>query len=132
MKRSHQFLRYRFPEIYSTINRELNPNINIHNLMSTSKETVTWSCNKTNCDHHIWTSTVLTRIKNKHPCPFCLGKYTCKCNSLYIMEPEIMKDWDYEENDKIELDPKKLAPHANKYAYWSCSKSTCDHHKWKV
>lgn len=44
-----------------------------------------------------------------------------------ITDPLLLKEWDYEENSAIGLDPKLLPPGSNKPAYWICS--TCGY-KW--
>ncbi|MBQ2603066.1 MAG: hypothetical protein II583_06585, partial [Oscillospiraceae bacterium] len=44
-----------------------------------------------------------------------------------ITDPLLLKEWDYEKNATIGLDPKLLSPGSNKPVYWICS--TCGH-KW--
>ncbi len=40
----------------------------------------------------------------------------------------LMREWDYEENDKLGLDPNKLTAGSGKKALWICKKNT--NHKW--
>lgn len=46
-----------------------------------------------------------------------------------ISNPILLKEWDYEKNSTIGLDPKQLPPGSNKPVYWICS--TCGH-RWKA
>ncbi len=39
--------------------------------------------------------------------------------SIFVMNPEILKEWDYEKNI---LDPKSVYPSSNKKAFWKCAK----------
>lgn len=41
---------------------------------------------------------------------------------LFITNPELEKEWDYEKNNKIGLDPQLLFSGSNKEAYWICHK----------
>ena len=45
----------------------------------------------------------------------------------YVIDnEELMKEWDWVENDKLSLDPQKLTYSSNKKAFWICKKG----HKW--
>ena len=46
-----------------------------------------------------------------------------------ITDPLLLKEWDYEKNEKIGLSPDELIPGCNKYAFWKCSK--CGY-EWKA
>lgn len=53
----------------------------------------------------------------------------CKeCSSLYFLNPKWMQEWNWEKNNKENLDPKKLTIGSNAKVWWICKKA----HSWKV
>jgi len=70
------------------------------------------------------------RLRNKkiqlHQCYDCgmiqIGKSNSICNniekSLYFKYPELLLEWDYEKNNKLGLDPKRIYPKTDKKAWW--------------
>lgn len=85
---------------------------------------VWWSCPK-NIEHTYLAS--INHRNNGTGCPFCRGLKTCTSESLFHLYPELMTEWDYSKNLKV--DPKKIAPFSNKKVWWTCSKS--DDHIWQ-
>lgn len=79
----------------------------------------------------IWFGEVRRILRNKGGgCPKCAEtkrvdnwiKYKLQdTQSLFESNPELEKEWDYELNDKIGLNPKKLMAASNKEAFWICS-----------
>ena len=45
-----------------------------------------------------------------------------KNDTLAARRPELLEDWDYEENDKIDLDPNYISVFSSKRAHWRCHK----------
>ena len=95
-----------------------------------SHEKFWWKCDKTfdcGCSHE-WEATIYDRTNGKG-CPYCAHrKLCCEKQSLFYLEPELMKDWNYEKNEKIGLDPKKLARYSHEEAFWKCKEG----HRWKT
>lgn len=52
-----------------------------------------------------------------------------KHKSLAEERPDLLKEWDYEENDKLGIYPDKVAVFSNKKVWWKCNK--CNY-KWNV
>lgn len=52
-------------------------------------------------------------------CPFRFGNRVGKFNNLEYLRPDLMKEWDYEKNDKK---PNEYLEFSHKKAYWICSK----------
>jgi len=49
-----------------------------------------------------------------------------KKKSVYQTHPELMKEWNYDKNNKLKLYPKKLFPGSHRKVFWECSKG----HEW--
>ena len=57
----------------------------------------------------------------------CRLQSTMANNKAHIIDDErLMAEWDWEENDKLGLDPHKLSFGSGMKAHWICSKG----HKW--
>ena len=87
-----------------------------------------WICSK--CGHN-WKTKVSVRTSLGCGCPICSRdkisdkqRYCEENESLAIMEPELIKEWDYEKNT---LDPKHIKRHCNEKAFWKCLKG----HSWE-
>jgi hypothetical protein len=52
-------------------------------------------------------------------CPFCTSKRCGKNNNLAVLFPQLLKEWDYENNEFL---PESFLPHSNSWANWKCSK----------
>ena len=60
-------------------------------------------------------------------CPYCAGrKVFSGYNDLQTVNPELVKEWDYEKN--IELTPLTVTSGSNTKVWWKCSKG----HKWQA
>ncbi|SCP99132.1 zinc-ribbon domain-containing protein [Anaerobium acetethylicum] len=69
-----------------------------------------------------------TRIANRNAgigCPFCAGQRVIEgVNDLCTVNPEIAKQWDYENNKEVR--PENIAANANRKYWWICEKG----HHW--
>lgn len=84
-----------------------------------SKKKVWWKCN----DQHQWQTTVQNRTKGSR-CPYCTNKIVLLAKSLYTLEPELMKEWDFSKSQK--LDPKTTSVGSGLKAWWICKNG----HSW--
>lgn len=74
---------------------------------------------------HEWKAYIANRTKGKG-CPYCSGHKPTDETSLYAVNPELCKEWNYEKNrDK---DPKNYKPYSNEKVWWKCSKG----HEWQA
>ena len=94
----------------------------------------TWICPKSTCEHpHEWESRVQTRKKGAN-CPYCSGEKVCRCNSLAILFPDLLKQWDFKKN--THLDPYAVNDHSHLDAFWICPVKLCSNethvHEWKT
>lgn len=85
-----------------------------------------WVCSK--CGYE-FEATPNSRTCKKSGCPSCnhIIAWTGHTD-LKTLYPNLMKEWDYEKNSKIGLDPSKLLPGSEKRAFWKCHKG----HKWQA
>ena len=89
-----------------------------------SSQKIWWICEK----GHSYNSTILNRLKNCN-CPICSGhKVLTGFNDIATTYPELLKEWDYEKNDKLGLDPTLLGKGYDKKVWWRCDKG----HEWIV
>ncbi|MBQ6493175.1 MAG: zinc-ribbon domain-containing protein [Erysipelotrichaceae bacterium] len=117
-----------YPELLEEWDFEKNSKIGLdpYSITPGSGKKANWICKK--CEYS-WSTTINHRIHGRG-CPYCAGKavVTGK-NDLAILKPDLMKEWDYEKNNMLGLDPKKLPVRTAKKAYWICS--VCGN-RWKA
>jgi hypothetical protein len=96
-----------------------------------SHKQVYWLCNKSNCVHlHSWCACISDRTKKQSQCPYCSGTKFCPCNSLAGQYPDLVEEWDVQQNG--ELTPEDVSPGSTQQIHWICKHSTCGHHKWST
>lgn len=89
---------------------------------STSGKKVWWKCEK----GHSWQAIISNRRKQKG-CPICAGTVLVPGdNDLATRYPDLLKEWDYEKNNALGLDPTRLLPKSNKRVHWKCEYG----HEW--
>ena len=98
-------------------------NLNPHLLTIASQKKAHWICDK----GHKWTTTINHRGIGKTQCPYCSNKKVLiGYNDFESQFPTLMKEWDWEENDKIKIFPNKVFCGSSKKVHWVCSNG----HKW--
>lgn len=142
IKNTSNLLKDKYPKIFSYLdpNSEKNKKVKLDEITCGSNIPLDFKCtiNDTNCDHHIWTMNANKMTKNmtkkrlEEPCPFCNGIKICKCTSLASVYPFILEIWNFEENEKINLDPWKLAPFSNLRANFKCQDHKTCSHVWQA
>lgn len=105
-------------EWHPTKNGTLNPEL----VSCGTDKKVWWLCDK----GHEWTATVASRVAG-NGCPYCYGrKVQPGFNDLASQFPELVDEWDYESNKRI--DPHSIYYGSNKVVTWKCAKG----HTWKT
>lgn len=76
---------------------------------------------------HSWQSIINSRTgKSKNGCPYCSNNKTLKgFNDLETLYPELIKEWDFSQNN---IKPADVRKHSNKKVWWKCKIG----HKWKT
>ena len=95
------------------------------NITCGSNKKVWWKCSK----GHSWNARISHR-SNGIGCPYCSGRYVViGVNDLATKFPKLLKEWDYEENNKLKIYPDKVKCGSDKKVWWKCS--ICGH-KWQT
>ncbi len=93
-------------------------NINPHDITYGTHKKAFWKCKK----GHSWEASIHGR-RNGNKCPICSGMIPEEgVNDLQTLYPELMGEWNYEENCKRNLFPNMLKEKSNQKASWKCKK----------
>ena len=77
-----------------------------------------WKCSKCNYE---WKAIVASRTSNGTGCPVCGSRKVIEgINDLKTNSPELMKEWNYEKNNAIDLFPERVTRFSDKKAWWIC------------
>lgn len=121
-----------FPHLAAEWDFEENQ-IDINSVVKGSAKNIHWICSK--CKNK-WIATLRMRTERGHGCPECAKKFsannriaTLVAKNGSITDPLLLKEWDYEKNELLELFPDKLTPFSNKKVWWKCS--VCNY-EWKT
>ncbi len=113
------------PEVLDEWNYEKNEELGItpNNISSGSSLKAWWRCDK----GHEYQATVSTKVNQNTKCPYCANKeIIVGYNDLATTNPELLEEWDYEENDKLGIKPQDVVLNSTKKINWKCKKG----HKW--
>ena len=112
-----------YPELCKEWDYEKN-SIQPSEILPGSNKRVCWKLeylDQTTGKMHIfeWQDTVKARAYDNYGCPY-LTNHQIKSdfNSVSALCPEVLKEWDYEKNEKIGLYPDKVSPNSGRKAWW--------------
>lgn len=92
----------------------------IHLFKRTSRDKHWWTC--PNC-HNSYQSSLMSRVYAGSGCPYCSGNGIKEgFNDFQSRHPELMKEWNFEKNDKLGIYPNKITSQSGKRAWWKCAK----------
>lgn len=106
------------PELLSEWDEERNV-LSPYELPSGSRKKIWWKCS----EGHSWEASLCSRTSLHTGCPYCAHQKTDGTNSFGTLYPDLLEEWDYNEND---ANPYELLPGSNKKFHWVCKK--CGHH----
>lgn len=87
-----------------------------------AKTSIYWEHSCKNCNKiHLWKTSISER-KRGSGCPYCSGRYTCECKSIFMTHPELVKEW-HPDNT---FPPKEISKGSNKKIKWKC----INNHEW--
>ena len=116
----------KYPEISKEWNYEKNYPVKPDNVDYGSGTKYWWICPKCGYEYQM---TPNSRTCKGSGCPVCAHDVPLQgVNDFKTINPELMKEWDYERNNALNLDPSKLLPKSEKKAWWICTK--CGH-RWQ-
>ena len=89
-----------------------------------STHKVWWKCKQ----GHEWEAKISSRVSGNN-CPYCSNKKVLKgFNDLTTVKSDLLKEWDYEENNNLGIYPDEVTYGSNKIVWWKCSRG----HKWQA
>lgn len=109
------------PELVREFHPTLNGNISLYELSSKSNIRIWWKCEK----GHVWDTLLATRSYGSR-CPECMNRKVGKDNNLAVLRPDLVLEWDDEENG--DLKPNQVVLGSGKKVTWKCNKG----HRWKA
>ena len=110
-----------YPEIAKEWAYEKNAPLQSSQFTPGSEKKVWWHCNK----GHYWQALICNRVSGSN-CPYCTGhSVLAGFNDLQTLNPELVKEWDWEKNDIL---PSQIAVMSGKAVWWRCEKG----HSWKM
>ena len=103
------------PKLASEWNYDKNDNLTPYDVLAKSNKKVWWLGK---CGHE-WQATIYERANGTN-CPYCSNeKLLTGFNDLETRNPELLKDWDYEENGNLK--PCDIIYSTNRKVFWKCS-----------
>lgn len=109
------------PELLKQWDYEKNIGIDPFSIAVNHGEPIWWKCEK----DHSWRTLTRNRLQGKG-CPYCANKKAWQgFNDLESLNPEFLKEWDYEKNDVL---PSEVTRKCNKKVWWKCKEG----HEWQA
>ena len=68
---------------------------------------------------HEWDTLIKNRTRSGSGCAVCSGYRVCECNSLAAKRPDLLLEWDYDSN--IKLEPSALGTYSKRKTSWTCA-----------
>ncbi len=114
-----------FPEISKEWDYEKNKGLLPSQFYATSSRKVWWICPK----GHSYDCTISHRTTDNNGCPYCSNQKVLKgYNDLATTNPKLLKEWNYEKNNKNGVFPYNVFQGTHKKVWWICEKG----HEWEA
>lgn len=111
----------RKPELLNEIDYGKHVDINVNMLTCGSHMKIWWLCKEY---AHSFEMSIADRVKG-HGCPYCAGKRVLKgFNDLASQRPDLLKEWNWNENNKRGIYPDCIIHKSNRKIWWHCN--TCN------
>ena len=115
-----------FPDILKEWDYELNGDVVPDDLSAFCNKPFYWKCFN---GHPSYLRSVSKKTTRKTGCPVCSNKKVLPgVNDLATVCQELMKEWDWENNENEGLDPTTLRPGSHFKAHWICQRG----HRWSA
>lgn len=115
------------PEMLNEWDYEENSKLGIFpdDILIGSQKKVNWICK----EGHKYERSIYDRLHKRGNCPYCSNRKVLQgYNDFATTNPDLLKEWDYEENNKNGIYPNKITNGGKEKVSWKCSKG----HKWKA
>ena len=114
------------PDLVQQWDYEANKGLTPDTVQAGSASYATWRCGYC-CKHcsapHVWEARIATRTSGSG-CPQCCRHKVCACQSLAALRPDLMGEWNWDEN--MHIDPNSVGSCSSIYASWVCP----EHKSW--
>ena len=113
------------PELLEIWNYQKNSNLGIYpdNIFAGSHKKVWWKCD----NGHSYEAITYNVAKGRR-CPYCSNKKVLKgYNDLTTTNPEILKLWNYQKNDELNIYPYDYSYGSDCVVWWKCE----NNHEWE-
>ena len=105
-------------ELMARYDNNKNNNIDLDGITLGSQTKLWWKCS----NGHSYERSV-SQEKKSICCPYCSNKkLLVGYNDLLTVYPDLIKEWDYKKNNKLNIYPDKVMYGSGKKAWWKCSK----------
>ena len=105
-------------------NYEKNANIDPLNIKPQSNIKLWWKCDK----GHEWQTSPCSIYRGGR-CPYCANQKLLKgYNDFATRYPELLKEWNYEKNNKFDIKPDEIIRGGKIKVWWKCEKE----HEWQA
>lgn len=111
-----------YPRVAEEWDFEKNNSLPTQHLPSENKAKYWWRC----ASQHSYQMTINARTNQGSGCPYCAGQAVNSSNSLASTHPELIQEWSFEKNLKI--NPTDVTAGSNKKVWWRCSYG----HEWSA
>ncbi len=113
-----------FPELLKEWDYELNMGLDPYKLTTRNSRKVNWVCEY----GHKWQTSISARTRvNRTGCPYCSGRLAiCGETDFETLNPILMREWDYEYNNKNKIFACELTKCNPTKVGWICP--ICDYH----
>ena len=112
------------PEVAARWHPAKNDGLLPRNFSAGSGKDIWWQCEKH--AHHEWRRRISHEVGSLG-CPYCAGLRVCKENSFAVLYPELVSEWDQQENGT--LHPHDVTAQSTRVVGWICKECR---HKWKA
>ncbi|MDO4188243.1 MAG: zinc-ribbon domain-containing protein [Lachnospiraceae bacterium] len=103
-----------YPEIAMEWDYSKNGELSPRDITRGSTYSAWWKCSK----GHSYDMQVVHRTNMGYGCPYCAGKRVAREESLGVLFPDLLEEWDFAKN--IDITPFEILPYSSKKVWWRC------------
>lgn len=103
------------PELSKEWDYQKNEILNPYDVTAYSSKRAWWLCD----NGHSYSSVISGR-SNGRGCPYCTNKIINDCNCIATLSPNLVKEWNFKENNKLGITPYNTSLGSHKMASWIC------------
>ncbi|UCV02711.1 zinc-ribbon domain-containing protein [Dechloromonas denitrificans] len=109
------------PELATEWDRKKNGSLSPKDFSAGSDCIAWWRC--ASDPSHSWSARIANRAILQTGCPYCANRLADGSNSLQVLRPDLVAEWDVERNS---ITPEDVVPGSNRNVWWRCKRG----HHW--